>query len=145
MGGFASAALPLVMTGAKQYETFTKQKSARRAQNAETNRLIAIENRRRAAAEREKKKQLKHSLAAQRARFGGAGISGAGGSARAVLRGLERNAADGMADARFESDLRLAEIGRKRGKNLLESSGAFNRLVFADWEKNIPKKGGLFR
>lgn len=141
MAEFTAAALPVVMSGVKQHSAMAQQRAAVRAQNAHTNRLIAVEKRRRAAAEREKKKQLKHAKAAQRARFGASGLSAAQGSARAVLRGLERSADDRMADARFESDLRLQGLESRR-KNLLDTSGAFSRITFKDWEKHLPKKGG---
>ena len=57
--------------------------------------------------ERRRKRDLKEALAARRARFGGAGIGAAGGSAAALLAGLRRKSAKAGAEAAKEKRLGL--------------------------------------
>ena len=57
--------------------------------------------------ERRRKRNLKEALAARRARFGGAGVGAAGGSAAALLAGLRRKSAKAGAEAAKEKRLGL--------------------------------------
>jgi len=112
------------------------QKSqATRAQNRQLSAQQAIQEQRIAATrqveERRRKEQLRRNKAAQRARFGGLGLSSSGGSAAAVLRGLStRSSLEGQ-DRDLLSGIELnglrQDFDRRRRRNLLEvRKNAFN-------------------
>jgi hypothetical protein len=105
----------------------------RQAQRAEDKRLQKDRDRQLrdiAASDAESSRQqdlaLRRRLAEERARAGGAGVGGTGGSADAILRGLEeegRAAQAAQADeAVRKADLVRDTFGERRRSNLLEFS-----------------------
>lgn len=86
--------------------------------------------------ERQRRDLLKRTLASQRAGFAARGIGG-GGSANAVLQGLEKDTENTIAEERslnaFPIDRINTSLSQTRRRNLLEASdirrrGAFNLL-----------------
>lgn len=101
---------------------------ARAAQEAATRSRLDQLRADRDAAERERRERLRQTLAAARARLGGAGIASDGGSGAALLRGLAAESeAEGQEDSarrrrRIDDLLRNAAYGREI--DLLERSQA---------------------
>ena len=77
------------------------------AQNREYEMRVRQAKRRHEIEERRRKQALKETLAARRARYGGAGISAGGGSSAALLAGLRRKSAKAGAEAADETRLGL--------------------------------------
>jgi len=84
--------------------------------------------------ERRRREQLKHALAARRARFGAQGIS-TSGSADAVLAGLameaERQDAEERAVANTRINLIKDQSSFSKRRSLLDSYGALTQTAFS--------------
>jgi hypothetical protein len=95
-----------------------KQLSGQRDQQIRQIQLQSAEDRRKSDA------ALKRRLAEERARAGAAGVGGSGGSADAVLRGLEEESSALQASRDAENAQRIAAIrdtfGERRKRNLLD-------------------------
>jgi len=95
--------------------------------------------------ERRRREQLKHALAARRARFGAQGISSSG-SADAVLAGLameaERQDAEERAAANTRINLIKDQSSYSRRKSLLDSYGALSQTAFSLIQKQ-PSRNSL--
>jgi hypothetical protein len=114
-----------------------EEKARRQAEALYENQAQAGIARLRQAQEIEEKRrrdQLRRALAGQRARFAALGLRPAGGSAGAVLAGLEAEAAAADAAGRALVDSRTAEIRDeldwRRRRNLLARSAVRARNVF---------------
>ncbi len=122
------------LTGLSQLGALQQQRSqaaiARARNDAERARILRDYE----IAERNRRSELKRSLAQQRARFGASGISSSGGSAGAVLQGLQKqtdnNSRDHLGSIRQQS----ASLNRI---NLLEESSARKRGQFQTFQKTI--------
>lgn len=110
------------------------QRSASResgAINAERNRQIAQIQARDQEVRREEQAQLARRLASQRARAGAAGVSGAGGSSAAVLRGLVQESQAELEARDVQSAQQIGSIRSRasdaRRQNLLDLVGSATR------------------
>lgn len=78
--------------------------------------------------ERRRQDALRRTLAAQRAEFGGRGISAAGGSAKAVLDGLVKRVQQDNLDADAIANIRInqinSQLANRQYRSLLEPSGS---------------------
>jgi hypothetical protein len=120
MGAYSSlATLGLNLALGKQAQkSQDKQLKGQRDQQIAQIRIDSAESRRRSD------QALKRRLAEERARAGAAGVLGSGGSADAVLRGLEEESAALQASRDTEDAARVAAIrdsvGERRKRNLLQ-------------------------
>jgi hypothetical protein len=85
-----------------------------------------------AEARRQQEQSLRRRLAEERARAGAAGVGGSGGSADAVLRGLEEESR-AVQDARSDEtarrlDLARETFGQRRRSSLLDYTGRWLSL-----------------
>lgn len=123
MGALSSlATLGLNMAlGREAQQTEDKQSRSEAARQIDRIRLDALSDRQRGDA------TLRRRLAEERARAGAAGVATTGGSADAVLRGLEEESRALQAARDAEDDARIAAIrdslASRRRRNLLEFSG----------------------
>jgi len=122
------------LTGLTQLGALQQQRSqaaiARARNDAERARL----QRDFEVAERKRRSDLKRTLAQQRARFGASGTSSAGGSASAVLRGLQKQTDEASNDHLGSVRQQTASANRI---NLLEESSARKRGQFQAFQKSI--------
>lgn len=100
-----------VVAAKKQASAANKQA---RAQAEYQNRLLQMQQ---AAKERDAKSALQKAQATQRARFGASGI-GRGGSADALLQGMEIQTNRDLFDSRFKTSLGISQ--NNNSLNLLE-------------------------
>lgn len=144
MSGFAEF-VPVAMAVASQVLKQQTQQQQVKAQNRaaeaaaqaqmdQIRQAQEIENRRRSQA-------LAVEMASQRARFGASGISTAGGSAEAVLLGLQTRADQESADSDSIYDTRYQNISSQ-----LQSARERNLLSLADgWNRTALGIGGILR
>ena len=102
MGDFASMLLP------NPQETEAKRQAAALA--TQRNYQIQETLQQQAAQERQKRDELRRAQATQRARFAGAGINPAVGSASSLLSGLANQVDQAIADNRSLTNLRIDDI-----------------------------------
>jgi hypothetical protein len=116
LSSLATLGLNLALSQRAQQSQDKQLKAQRDGQIAQI-RLDAAEDRRRG------EQALRRRLAEQRARAGAAGVLGSGGSADAVLRGLEEESAVIQAARDAEAKARITAIrdsfGERRRRNLL--------------------------
>jgi hypothetical protein len=134
MGAFSSlASLGLAVASSRQAHKLQAKAAAIRAQEDERAAQIATAqaNQASTADRRRRREAVRRMLAAQRARFGAAGIAPVGGSAEAALRGLVRKG--GLVDQELAAANALrveaiqgAQMARRR-INLLERKGRLAR------------------
>ncbi len=79
--------------------------------------------------ERQRRAQLKKTVARERARFGARGVNSYGGSAGALISGLEKNAEQEISGGR--------ELMGFRTRNLLEESQPQKRRSFLELRKSL--------
>lgn len=108
LGGMLEAA------GYMQQNQQAQQSAA--AQQGQFDQQRALAYQKQALEDKKRQERLRQDLAAQRARFGARGISSGSGSAKAVLTGLEKTAAEETADAHSFLDAQYPQ------KNLLDAS-----------------------
>jgi hypothetical protein len=117
LSSLATLGLNLALSQQAQ-QSQDKQLKAQRDQKIAQIRLDSAESRRRG------EQTLRRRLAEERARAGAAGVLGSGGSADAVLRGLEEESAALQAARDAEDATRIAAIrdsfGERRKRSLLE-------------------------
>lgn len=121
MAGFETVLAGAVINAAFDAKAVSQQKKALRQRDAlEQQQLVLARD----VEARKRRDQLKSDQATQRARFGALGITAAGGSATAVMRGLstaaQRDAND--TDSAFDlKNLGMAQsFASQRRQNLLE-------------------------
>ena len=132
MGGFESVALGVLGAVQNRQRQRAQNSALATRQQAEANQLLHA----RKINEHDKRKRLASLQAAQRARFGAAGI-GRGGSADAVLDGLSRETEQSIRDGRATDRMRLQRntepVSRDRTFNLFDFQanrpGVRNRRV----------------
>ena len=125
MGGLSSLAT-VGLNLALSQEAYKREN---KALDKERKRQVAAIQAQDAALAKDGADALKQRLASVRARAGAAGLSTSGGSIDAVMRGLEQEAADGLAAASDKAsgrieDLRESTAARKK-RNLLELSNTW--------------------
>jgi hypothetical protein len=117
LSSLATLGLNLALSRQAQRAEDKQQRSAA-AQQIERIRLDSAGDRQRAEAE------LRRRIAAERARAGAAGVALTGGSADAVIRGLEEESRAEEAARAAEDEARVAAIrdslGQRRRRNLLD-------------------------
>lgn len=115
----ATTGLNLALSSQAQ-KSQDKQLKAQRDQQIQQIQLQSAEER------RQSESTLKRRLAEERARAGASGVAGSGGSADAVLRGLEEESRAVQAARDAEDAQRIAAIretfGERRKRNLLDFS-----------------------
>ena len=114
----------MIMAAAQTAKGVMDNRLQAKAVKAERNQAAARIKAARAIEDRKQKEALKSAQAKARARFGARGLSAAGGSAAALLRGLEQESATLAGDGRTGDNLKLGEIDAdyrlKKRRNLLE-------------------------
>lgn len=148
-----SSMLPAILGAASQGANFVHQRAQANAQikaaQAQTHHAIQLEQRRQAIAERRKRESLKLAKARHRAGFGASGIGASGGSAAAVLSGLQKRAEQDIADERFVSNSRILDMNnrlaatRAQQRNLLDASNPLRRIVIDEVERGFPRTQSL--
>jgi hypothetical protein len=124
------------MSGLGQINTMRQERAQKQTAQARSEAEAARLKLQYDAKERKRRERLKATVAAQRARFGAAGVSSQGGSAGAVVSGLmERNARD-EADAARDFTMRRS--------SLLEASRPARRDNFKLFQKTISPYVNLF-
>lgn len=118
----AATGIATTAIGGAAQRSAAKQRLAMQQQQAARN--IKIMEQQQAIREKQRKKQLKASLATQRARMGGSGVGSTTGSGSALLRGISGNAMQKMALDRHTMDIRKQDVqyglAQAQYKNLLE-------------------------
>ncbi len=119
LSSLATTGLNLALSSQAQ-QSQDKQLKAQRDQQVQQIQLQSAEERRQGES------VLKRRLAEERARAGASGLGGSGGSADAVLRGLEEESRAVQAARDAEDAQRIAAIrdtfGERRKRNLLDFS-----------------------
>lgn len=139
MGGFdpASAAMFALNLVNQQRQAKAQERSAQAQANHEISQLRQAQ----AIRDRQRREGLNRALATQRARFGAQGV-GAGGSARAVLDGLNAESTRAGADEASGVASRVADINANvlnlRRRNLLERQTLINDRIFDEVRKRVP-------
>jgi len=128
--GGTEAILSMAIPALKMGLGAAQQKNEQAAREANSrSRMEQIQNSQK-VDERRRREQLKHALAARRARFGAHGISSSG-SADAVLAGLAMEAERQDAEQRALSNNRISllndQASYSRRKNLLDSYGSLSQ------------------
>lgn len=127
------AALQMGVTLAQQKASEAAQKGEAKARAAQIRQAQDIDV-------RDRQERLRRALAAQRARFGGQGLS-ASGSANAVLEGLAAEANREQAEANALAQTRIQQLGSElasaQRKNLLTAAQPYNRLAFNVLQRNL--------
>jgi hypothetical protein len=117
LSSLATVGLNMALSGQAQ-KSQDKQLKAQRDQQIQQIQLQSAEDKRTSDA------ALKRRLAEERARAGASGVGGSGGSADAVLRGLEEESSALQASRDAEDAQRIAAIrdtfGERRKRNLLD-------------------------
>ena len=117
LSSLATVGLNMALSGPAQ-KSQDKQLKAQRDQQIQQIQLQSAEDKRTSDA------ALKRRLAEERARAGASGVGGNGGSADAVLRGLEEESSALQASRDAEDAQRIAAIrdtfGERRKRNLLD-------------------------
>ncbi|EME70388.1 hypothetical protein H261_08698 [Paramagnetospirillum caucaseum] len=98
-----------------------KAAAAQAEAQARQNQLIL---QRLAAEEKQQRDLLAKASATQRARMGALGMDGSGGSAEAILAGMSKETADGIAASGQAALLRLQPARAASGANLLDGAAA---------------------
>jgi hypothetical protein len=137
MAGFvpsaAMAALQMGVTMAQQKATYAAQKGEAKTKAAQIQLAQDVDA-------RDRQERLRRALAAQRARFGGQGLS-ASSSANAVLEGLAAEANREQAGANALAQGRVDQLGSAlasaQRKNLLAAAQPYNRLAFNVLQRNL--------
>lgn len=142
MGQFEPFALMAAEFGLKSLQQRSAARGQESAQREAANARIAQIRETQALEERRRRERLRRAMATQRARFGAQGL-GAGGSAAAVLRGLEAEAGRDDRDSRALVDMRIGDIERglaqSRRRNLLEASQMRQDFALGAFRKGLPK------
>ena len=118
-----------IFSGINQIGSLRQQRAQQRAAQARTQAEAARIQREFEIRERNRRERLRKTVAAQRARFGAIGIGSAGGSAAAIITGLQRKAVE---DSRFD----LEGVSLRRS-SLLEASRPAARNNFRLLQKTI--------
>ncbi len=130
MGTFAATA---AMTALSMTQARQQAKAQNAAASAQAQSQIQQIRRQQEIRDRQRREQLKRSLATQRARFASSGV-GRGGSAQAVLDGLAKETDQVISDERSLNAFPIGRINsaldRRRRSNLLNASEARRRLAF---------------
>ncbi|NQU58992.1 MAG: hypothetical protein HQ513_17310 [Rhodospirillales bacterium] len=120
MGDFATVA----MMGLKMVQSSQQAKIGQSAAMAQQRADIQQRQYQLQIQERDKRERLKRVQATQRARFGGQGLNSTGGSAAALLEGLQKDTEQSISEQRSIEDMRINQLAennrRKSRKNLLE-------------------------
>ena len=118
-----------LFTGIQQIGSIRQQRAQQRAAQARNQNEAARIQREYEVRERKRRETLRRTVATQRARFGGLGIGSAGGSAAAIIIGLQSKS---DADSRFDKDTTSL-----RRSSLLEASRPAARNNFQLLQKTI--------
>jgi len=144
--GGTEAILSMAIPALKMGLGAAQQKNEQAAREANSrSRMEQIQNSQK-VDERRRREQLKHALAARRARFGAHGISSSG-SADAVLAGLAMEAERQDAEQRALSNNRISllndQASYSRRKNLLDSYGSLSQSAVSLIQKH-PTRNNSF-
>ncbi len=118
-----------ILTGINQIGSLSQQRAQQRAARARNQAEAARIQREYEIRERNRRNALRKTVAAQRARFGALGIGSSGGSAAAIITGLQSKT---DADSRFDRDT----TGLRR-TSLLEASRPAARNNFQLLRKTL--------
>ena len=118
-----------IFSGIKQIGSLRQQRAQQRAAQTRNQSEAARIQREFEIRERNRRERLRKTVAAQRARFGALGIGSAGGSAAAIITGLQSKT---DADSRFD----LEGVGLRR-TSLLEASRPNSRNNFQLLQKSL--------
>ena len=121
MGGFESVLAGSVINSVFDAKAARQQNKALAQRQALEQRQLALS---RNVETKNRREKLRTDQASQRARFGALGISSAGGSSGAVLRGLSTDAARDVSELNQAFDLRslgaAQDFAARRRQNLLD-------------------------
>jgi hypothetical protein len=129
----AMTAVQMGLAAAQQQAGLASEKADAKAQAAQIRAAQQVE-------ERARRERLRRALAAQRARFGGQGVTGSG-SANAVLQGLAAAADREAADSNLLAGIRLDRLDTRLSggsrHNLLAASQPYSRLALGALQRNL--------
>lgn len=135
----ADPATAMMITSALTTAVGTVQKQSQgrsqaRDQQAAINRQIEQQNLERSIRENQQRDQAKQQQATARAHFGARGISSTGGSAGALLEGINAQTEEAIADNRQLEDfgietLRQNQQSRRRNSLLEQRNSIFNTVL----------------
>ncbi len=124
MGGTEAAIIAsVIMGGLSMAQSAQQAKHSRNLQHKQFAQQQQRAYAEQAEKERRSREKLRKTLAAQRARFGARGVSSGGGSAAALLAGMEAETARDIA-----ADRRLLDMSNSHGRDLLEASNDDRQL-----------------
>lgn len=131
-----------LQTGSSLINNSRNAKAQARAIEASNRSRIQALEQQRAAEERKAREKLRHAQASRRAGFGAAGIGARGGSASALLTGLEKQVEDDLAEGRSLYQMRIDDLNRsaaqQRQQTLLDASSRRNQILFGLLQKSLP-------
>jgi len=135
MGGITPMQLLQVAElGHSIYSTNRQTEAAIEAYHAQTEAQARQIRQAQEIEEKRTRDSLRRALAAQRARFGGSGLTGADGSAGAVLQGLTNQAESEMRANREQAEARLADLDLaysvRRRRSLLDAANTRASQLF---------------
>lgn len=144
--GGTEAILSMAIPALKMGLGAAQQKNEQAAREANSrSRMEQIQNSQK-VDERRRREQLKHALAARRARFGAQGLSSSG-SADAVLAGLAMEAERQDAEQRALSNNRISllndQASYSRRKNLLDSYGSLSQSAVSLIQKQSTRNNSF--
>lgn len=143
--GGTEAILSMAIPAMKMGLTAAQQSNEQAALDASSRSKLTQIQQAQKLDERRRREQLKHALAARRARFGAQGIS-ASGSADAVLAGLaleaERQDAEERAAANSRINLIKDQSSYSKRRSLLDSYGSLSQTAFSLIQKQ-PRRTSL--
>lgn len=142
MGGTeALLAISAMSTAMGVQQAHSQSKAANKAAQAQVNAQARQLRESQAIEERRERERLKQNLATQRARFGAAGVSGAGGSSAALLKGLFDRTERDLDDTRRLNLMRTEDLytnlAHTKRRNLLDASGKIGQSVLGLAEAGV--------
>ncbi len=139
MGDFTALALG----GLEILQKRQQARAANRAAQVRAETEIARIRQQQTIRDRQKREQLRRATAIQRARFGAQGMSGGGGSAAAVLRGLgsrvDRSIADDEALIAPTIQGIRSDLAATRRQNLLKQRSYLQDKLWGELKKRLPR------
>ncbi|WP_148560791.1 hypothetical protein [Magnetospira sp. QH-2] len=109
------------MSAASMAQQQQQKKAAAAQQQAAANRELQQIYQKQAIEDRKRQEKLRKDQASARARFGASGLSAAGGSAAALVQGMEKEAAQESRDS-WDMTQHAVEDINIRTRNLLDSA-----------------------
>ncbi|MBO6518692.1 MAG: hypothetical protein JJ900_11700 [Rhodospirillales bacterium] len=139
-----------VSTAVGAVQAKSQARAQQRAQQAATNRQVQARRMEQQRREKEMREQAKRNQATARASFGARGVSSTGGSANALLQGIQADTDDAIADDRRALDFNIESLRENQRAqqrlNLLETRNSILNSVIGTGGKvlssiDAPAKG----